>query len=252
MALSRETIEYQNKLARYCRTGEPVKIDGTVNSRLHHYRRLVFNVVNNTLAQAYPITREVLDPKVWNNLVNSFFSDYNPQSPYLWKMPKEFYRFIKNSKYSEKLELPFLNDLLYFEWIEIEVYTMPDAEVFDYSGSGNIYKDILIINQEFRLINLDYPVHMYSVEEAKNKRGNYYVLVYREPVTFKVKFINLSVLNAFIFEQLAYKSFVVDIVKDIRTVFKITDVNKVRNHVLKFINSLLKQRAILGYRNISN
>jgi len=250
--LTSETIKYQESLANYCRTGKGNKIAGAIEKRLHHYRRLVFNVVKNTLSQAYPISEKVLGNEVWHNLADTFFRYHNCQAPQLWKLPFEFYEYISKNNFAQKLKLPWLNDLLFFEWIEIEMHTMPDEKQDDFTEKGNLFKDLLIVNKEYRLINLKYPVHILPVNEAGRKKGEYYVLVFREPGTGRVKFINLSVLNAIIFESLANKTFIEKIISDIKASFHMQDETRIKNHISGFINDLMAQKAILGYRNISN
>ena len=56
---------------------------------------------------------------------------------------------------------PFLDDLLYFEWMEIEVHTMPDRPFPDYVKEGNVLEDRLAFNPEYEIIRMDYPVHLY-------------------------------------------------------------------------------------------
>ena len=44
------------------------------------------------------------------------------------------------------IQKPYLEDLLYFEWMEIEVHTMPDKPYPDYQSRGNIFMDRLALN----------------------------------------------------------------------------------------------------------
>ncbi len=63
MNLQKPTAKAQNQLGEYCRTGVNQNIPGVIENRLHHYRRLVFNVVKNTMHQAYPLMLQVLGEK---------------------------------------------------------------------------------------------------------------------------------------------------------------------------------------------
>jgi len=202
MLLNQDTKEIQSQVATYCRTGELKPILGAREDRLPNYRRLIFNVINDTLMQAYPITYEILSDEEWYSFVNDYFMNYNAQSPQIWKMPYEFYLFAKENNYNEKLNKAFLTDLLYFEWMEIEVHTMPDIEIFDLNDEGDLFEDKLAVNPEHRLIHLSYPVHLKAWDELEQNKGEYYVLIYREQETGLVKFIDLSPFLALFFEQL--------------------------------------------------
>ena len=126
MLLKTETYQHQSKLAQYCRNGKPVAIPGTIETRLPHYRRLVFNVVKDSLEAAYPIAHSFINEKDWREMAYRFFSEHNCQTPQVWKLPFEFYEFATAGDFANKYNIPFLNDLLYFEWLEIEVYMMED------------------------------------------------------------------------------------------------------------------------------
>ena len=143
--LTPDTIEIQNKLASYCRTGEEVEIPGVSQNRLRHYRRLVKNVIHNTMKQAFPITHKLLERAEWEEMVDRFFIEHDAQTPKVWELPKEFYEYVKRSGYAKKYDRPYLDDLLYLEWIEIEVHSMPDKNPEDVKHDGNPFQDSVIV-----------------------------------------------------------------------------------------------------------
>ncbi len=251
MKLLPETSNIQHKFADYCRTGKMVELPGVNNKTVHHYRRLVYNVVNNTLIQAYPITKKIVTDKEWDEMVQEFFSTHDSKTPQIWKLPFEFYQYAKTNHFGSKYKKPFLNDLLYFEWIEIEVHTMPDKPFPLYTVHDSFENDILAINPEYKIIQLTYPVHLYPVSQAIEMHGNYFLMVYREPETGNVKFMNLSVLHVFILELLSdgkySTSYIIDRVKK---TFKIDNTELLVKNSMQFIKDLKSQEIILGYLNI--
>ena len=146
MYLKKETLEIQNNLGDYCRTGVYKNIDGVSQERLTHYRRLVFGNVKSVLEKAYPITLEWLSEDEWLILVNDFFEFHDSQSPKIWELPQEFMEFVKTNGYDRKFDKPALNDLLLIEWIEIEVHTMMDIEVAAHRKHGDLLNDALVLN----------------------------------------------------------------------------------------------------------
>ncbi len=56
MNLRKETIDNMEQLGEYCRTGVEQDVSGITPGRIHHYRRLITNVVNDTLRTAFPIS----------------------------------------------------------------------------------------------------------------------------------------------------------------------------------------------------
>lgn len=246
--LKRETSELQRKLAWYCRTGEETDIEGARHSRLHHYRRLVYNVINNTMKHAYPITREIMANEQWEELINMFFTQHNPQTPKVWELPYELYEFVKDNEIASTFGIPVLNDLMYLEWIEIQVHTMEDEEVPEFSSVGDLLYDRLVVNPEHELIRLEYPVHKLSAGEAIKNKGNYFVMVFREPDSGRVRFVNLSVLFVYLLNRIMLEgkpaiSFTEDIMKQ----FNIRDKDLVLKSIEAFLGDMIRQKAILGF-----
>lgn len=247
MKLTPETKEIQEKLASYCRTGKLENIPGLTENRIHHYKRLTNNVVINTLEQAFPITEKILSNEEWNSLVMKFIENHDSQTPQIWKLPLEFCEFVKEKNYQEELGKPWLNDLLYFEWIEIEIHTMPDSPVSKYEERVISQDDTLIFNPDYKIIQLNFPVHIYPVEQAKNKQANYFVLIFRELDTGNVRFFNLTILFAILLEKLAVdKKSVATALDEISSLFGIEDKNMLAEKALGFIKELRNQGFYLG------
>ena len=249
MKLTSETAKLQEKFAAYCRTGVKTDLPGINHKNISHYRRLVYNVVRNTLEMAYPITRKVCQENVWNDMVSEFFSNHPCQTPQVWQMPYEFYQYAKNNDYRIRFKMPFLIDLLYFEWIEIEVHTMPDLPVPSFSLNGSEKTDIPVTNPEFRIIRLEYPVHLFSISQVEQKRGDYFLLVFREPDTGKVEFISLSALYAYIIELLSKGTYKIPaIIQEVNKLSVNGNLKDLGINIYNFVAELKRKKFILGYK----
>ena len=248
MKLRSETAEIQELLGQYCKTGEKVNIPGITEGRVHHYRRLVYNVVKNTMDQAYPITVASMDEEEWEGLVNDFFSQHQTTSTQIWKLPYEFYQYHLLSGSAEKTGKPYLNDLLYFEWAEIEIHTMPDKEFEDFTSQGDPLADKLVLNPEYEMIQLDYPVHLKAVKGIEAHKGNYYVLLYREQETGNVKYLDLSVLHAFILSKISETGEAIYFFKgEIARIANVESENYLDNYLKEFVSKLMQRGLVLGY-----
>lgn len=246
--MNTDTIQIQSDLASYCRTGELKDIPGLTKGRVRHYRRLVFNVVSNTLEQAYPLSCDLLGEEAWNKIVNDFFSGHDAQSPQVWKLPLEFYEWAVENNQDEKTNFEFLNDLLLFEWLEIEVFTMPDIDLPAYRAYGDYLTDPLVINQEYRIIELSYPVHKVSLEKCIDHKGKYFLLAFREPSSKKVQFIELSIFYVFILERIISQgSGLADVLVEAVTAFKLENEMDINTKVKSFFEQLHTKGFILGF-----
>ena len=247
MLLKTETYKQQSNIAQYCRDGKEVAILVAKPERLPHYRRLVYNVVKDALQTTYPISVKYIDSDIWEDIVYSFFSEHKCQEPQVWRMPFEFYEFCKTNNYDEKYDLPFLNNLLFFEWIEVELYMMEDISFPQFNDSDDWLTKRIAINPEHKIIKLEYPVHMEKPFDAANKKGDYFLLIYREKETGRIQFTNLSVLFTFLIENIVLAEKTLDeILSDILYIFGINDLEMLQTEAFKFLQDLKSRGFVLG------
>jgi len=191
-ALQADSLDAQSKLAAYCRSGKEQNLPGITPNRLHHYRRLVFNVVKDALRSTYPLTHNMLTGKQWENLCHEFFEQHPCQDPQVWKMPYELIAYLDSRDHELKQEYPHLVTLLLFEWKELEYYMMPDREQPAFM-SADMWKDPWALNAEAEVMTLDYPVHLKNARFiSRTDCGHYFCLIFRQPVTGKIMFMDLS------------------------------------------------------------
>ncbi len=251
MLLKTETYQHQSKLAKYCRDGKPVEIPGTTEGRLPTYRRLVYNVVKDSLESAYPIAFSFFEEETWEEMVYQFFSEHACQTPQVWKLPFEFYEFAVEKDFAGKYQVSFLNDLLYCEWLEIEIYMMKDIPYPAHRKEGDWFNDQIILNPEHKLIRLKYPVHLKNPKDiSEDQKGDYFLLLFREEDTGKVQFINLSVLFTFLIEKIieADKK-LEEIILDVIYFFGVNDEQLLRTKIIEFLNNLKEKGFVAGFKN---
>ncbi len=250
MSLREETIQIQELLGEYCRTGEEQELPGVTPGRIQHYRRLVWNVVSDTLATAFPITVAALGEDSWELLVDDFFAAGLPQTPQVWKLPFEFYRFHADRETGKRIRKRFLDDLLLFEWMEIEVHTMTDRPYPEFVAEGDLLHDRLAFNPEHEIVQLEYPVHTHPVSQATEMKGEYYALLYRLPGSGNVQFLALSVLNTYIFTRLQEADVPLNEIKgEFARVAGIESGRYLDDALKKFFGDLLDRKLILGFKS---
>jgi len=250
MLLKTETYKQQSNLAQFCRDGKEVAILNAKPERLSHYRRLIFNVVKDALETTYPISFKYIESQTWDEIVYNFFSLHKCNDPQVWRMPFEFFEFCKSEKYADKYKLPFLNDLLYFEWLEVEIYMMEDLEYPEFENSKNLLPEKIAVNPEHKIIKLEYPVHLKNPIDAVNIKGDYFLLIYREKESGRVQFVNLSVLYTFLIENIVMaEKTLEEIFSDILYIFGINDLEMLQTESFKFLDDLKTRGFILGVLN---
>ena len=248
MLLRNSTYEAQSSLAAYCRTGVEQPIPGVDRDRVPHYRRLVFNIIEDNLQTAYPLTHDLLSQEEWEEVVTEFFSNHPCQSPQIWSMPNEFYQYLREVNHPLLEKHPFLGELLLFEWKEIELYMSEDKKI-EYAVHGDLTKDKLVLNPEFQLIHLSWPVHLMNANEIKPEvKGSYFLMLNRDPESGKIIFTNLSHAFVRMIEYLDdHANSVTGLLDKIGKEMQVAITEDIRKATLDFFSNGLKNRLILGF-----
>lgn len=179
--LKQETRQIQENLGDYCKLNHNEDIKGAKKDRLYHYRRLIYNIIDDALENAYPITRKQLNDTQWKQMVDEFVKEHPCQNPQLYLMPGELIEFASKKDYATQFNIPFLIDMLNFEWVEVIVHSMKDEELEFYTEEGDFLNTKLYFTPYFQLISLSYPIHRLKEVDIKDHKGAYFLLVYRQP-----------------------------------------------------------------------
>jgi hypothetical protein len=244
MHLFNSTHSNQSAFANYCKTGTYTPIPGVRENRAQQYRSLVYNIIDDTLQASLPLTFNLLSNEEWDNFVNDFFSLNNCRTHQLWRLPKEVHEFVVSTNYPLIHQYPFLPELLWFEWLEIELFMMEDKSAH-FSMEGNLLNDALIINPEYHLQYFSYPVHIKMASEIKaSDKGHFFLGLHRDPESGKVLFTQLAPLLARMLEILGEEP------TSINELLSITENDeKTKQGVLLFFENALQSKLILGYKN---
>ncbi|TWF38794.1 hypothetical protein FHW36_10615 [Chitinophaga polysaccharea] len=249
MNLLPDTYHIQQTFSDWCRTGKKVQLPGVATDRLAHYRRLVFNNIHDTMENAFPIAFNNIPTRKWDKMVKDFFAHHACQSYQLWKLPLEFYTYAVEHNWDEQYDIPYLNDLLAFEWAEMELYNMEDIPAPAYCIKGNWLDTPLVLNPEHRLLSFRWPVHLKAKRrELMPRKGIYFALLYRHPETGSIQFTDLSPWLAFLTEQLAIGITVRDIL-DYAPQLNITDTDTLESDTLAFLKEMQQQHFVLGFQS---
>ncbi|AQX02209.1 HvfC/BufC N-terminal domain-containing protein [Elizabethkingia anophelis] len=192
LQLQNKTFSLQTDLALYCRTGlnEP---QTSIQQHTFHYKRLVYNVIKDTLKIAFPLTRKLIGRKRWKKMVAHFFKSHKCQTPQVWKLPGEFSEYYDKESLPFKKKFIFLKSLLQYEWLEIEVFMMEDVPIDEFRENKKSEKDVIIPNPEIKILSIEFPIHLKNIKEiTEEDRGQYFVSIHRDFYTKQVKFNDLS------------------------------------------------------------
>ncbi|WP_419770888.1 MAG: hypothetical protein ACNI3C_03625 [Candidatus Marinarcus sp.] len=154
------------------------------------YKELVHHRFFEVISNANPIFFSHVDTQILKDVITKFIQ-YGAKNELIWKLPNEFRAYVKKEKKHFK-HMPYINDLLWFEWIEIELFMQ------DYSAqkiSKFNWDKFFKISKCARIKKLSYQVYL----KKFNTKGKFFVLVYYDVTAQAVIYRELS---SFMYEYL--------------------------------------------------
>ncbi len=182
-------FEIQKRFAEACRAGN---LDGLEldKKRVKLYVEFIKTNIEDTLTNAFPILNTILSEEVWQKIVRDFMKE-KLTTPYLWQLPEEFMEYILESNWKDDLQIPFLENLLKYEWLELELFyrnAVENKKTFNWNENFNL-------NENVEIVNFKYPVHkinMYDYDEMVSLKGAYPLILYRNLENNEIEYIEIT------------------------------------------------------------
>ena len=124
---------------------------------------------------------------------------------------------------------------------------MDDMPYPDFTTEGDLLNDKLALNPEHKLVKLNWPVHTTAPNEIAGKQGDYFLFIDREKNSGNIQFMDVSILYAYIIEQLTLGVLLKDILVEANTLFQLNDIALLKDHTLTFIEDLKDKKFVLGF-----
>lgn len=179
--------------------------------QLKLYKELVFSRFFEVISNANPILCSIVDEKRLKKAVKKFIKS-GAKTDLIWKVPNEFRKFVKNDKTIFD-GLPYINDLLWFEWIDIELF-MKNYSSFKKESFDN--KSLYILSKSARIKKLSYEVY----KKKFDTKGKYSLLAYYDLNKKEVIYREISIFM-YHFLKLLSKKNVLDAISKMSKEYKI-------------------------------
>lgn len=129
--------------------------------RMKVYEELVFNNIEDILANNFPVIRTLLTDDYWENLVRHFLIEHRAKTPFFYQIPQEFLAFLSTLK-----KCPvFLGDLAHYEWMELDVELASTEKITPaYDPDGDLLQGTIVLAPIVRLVSYPFAVHRISAD----------------------------------------------------------------------------------------
>ncbi|UCH47860.1 MAG: putative DNA-binding domain-containing protein [Betaproteobacteria bacterium] len=193
-----EFQDYQLAFTRHIRDPKQhPRPAGVAARRMKVYNELLFNNVFNLISSCFPVARNILGKRKWQQLVREFFATHRCRSPYFRQLPEEFLQYMQERD-SDGREPDFLIYLLHYEWVELAVDVSTkevDLDAIDPAGELGTGRPVLAPSH--MLLSYPYAVHRIGkrYQPTPEQQEQTYLLVFRDS-NDKVRFVVLNPVSA--------------------------------------------------------
>lgn len=167
--------------------------------RYQVYRELVTERMFDVLKSVCPVAYGILgDDRLWD-LLWDYLRDDPPQCEILRELPRLVSAYLRRGKHPLLAEFPYLGELMEYEFLEVRMIFFPE-ESGDEAEEGK-----LRLNPAHVLADYEWPVHFIGEEfsdAAKIPRGRFHLLLWREPKSLEVEFMEVNPLVASLIRRL--------------------------------------------------
>lgn len=158
--------QYQLQFSGHIRNPQSIPgPDRVAASRMRVYREIVFDNLESSLANCFPVCKKILGKRAWQKVVRGFFVHHQSHSPLFRQIPEEFLAYLDQAHTFEDVpRLPgFFTSLAHYEWIELAVAACESANDLESTNAdGDLLQDAVVLTPTLRLLVYDYPVHRIS------------------------------------------------------------------------------------------
>lgn len=235
----------QLKLAHYLRSPEtnpaPLEVE---ERRLHIYRDLIYNNIENFIANVFPVTRSILADDMWHGLVRSFIQYHHCQTPYFLQISDEFVQYLLQERGLREGDPPYLLELVHYEWIELalDVNTaqIPDAGAWP----KNLDASHPRVSPVAICLTYQYPVQKVSATHPHWEPEVTQLLVYRNR-NDKVCFVEANPLTArLLFLLQSTDQTLIFLLQAMANELQYADFNLLKKQAFLLVESLYKDSVI--------
>jgi hypothetical protein len=154
-------MQRQYEFTAHLRDPENAAAPGDVAAeRMAVYRELIYNNVEDFLANAFPVLRRISSDAYWHSLVRDFFVRHRATTPFFPQMPSEFLLYLEQEHETATDDFPFLLELAHYEWAELALNISEECiDDSDVDPEGPLLQGIAVLSPLIWHCQYRFPVH---------------------------------------------------------------------------------------------
>jgi hypothetical protein len=135
--------------------------EGIEKRRVDIYRQLFFNNINKFLSGNFPVLRQITDDKAWRQLVRDFCVEHRCHTPLFPELPKEFLRYLQDTRKERPGDPPFMLELAHYEWVELAL-SLDETELdqVEANPDGDFMEEVPVLSPLAWPLSYHYPLHL--------------------------------------------------------------------------------------------
>ena len=164
--------------------------------RMTVYRELIYNNIEDFLANTFPVLKEILGEEAWHKLVREYLIEHRATTPLFMQMPKEFLVYLQQEREQSENDYPFMLELAHYEWTELEL-AVSDEKISTQGidPNGDLLTGRVSISPLCKILGYQYPVHRIGVTHIPNEPEPSFLIIFRDRKD-NVEFIELNQVTA--------------------------------------------------------
>lgn len=128
--------------------------------RMNIYNELLYNNVEDFIANNFPVLREITDDTAWQALIRDYFEHHKATTPLFPEMPREFLRYLEHERTPLDSDYPFMLELAHYEWVELALsIAEQDIDTRGIDTEGDLLDGVPVVSPLAWLLTYQYPVH---------------------------------------------------------------------------------------------
>ncbi len=166
--------------------------------RFQVYRELVTERMIDVLQNICPVTNSILGETEWQTLLWDYLKKSPPVSEILRELPFEVAQYLKTHRHPLAKKYPYLGELIEYEFLEVRVR-------FATEDLGKTEPGRVRLNPAHHLAEYRWPVHFIDEDFSDPKKmpkGPFHLLIWRQPVSLEVQFMEVNLLTASLLRHL--------------------------------------------------